>query len=87
YFDNITPVTGQKLTEVARSSAEDIEIALDAAHRAKDAWGKASPVERSRVLLRIADAIEKNLDVLALVETLDNGKPIRETTHADVPLC
>ena len=87
YFENITPVTGQKLCEVARSSAEDIEIALDAAHRAKDAWGKSSAAERSRVLLKIADAIEKNLDVLALVETLDNGKPIRETTHADVPLC
>lgn len=87
YFDNITPVTGQKLCEIARSSAEDIEVALDAAHRAKDAWGKTSAIERSRLLLKIADAIEKNLDVLALVETLDNGKPIRETTHADVPLC
>jgi aldehyde dehydrogenase len=86
YFDNITPLTGQKLCEVARSSAEDIEIALDAAHRAKDAWGKASPAVRAGVLLKIADAMEKNLDVLALVETLDNGKPIRETTAADVPL-
>ena len=86
YFENLTPVTGQKLCDIARSSAEDIEVALDAAHKAKDAWGKTSPATRANMLNKIADAIEKNLDVLAMVETLDNGKAIRETTHADLPL-
>jgi aldehyde dehydrogenase len=86
YFDNPTPVTGKILCQVARSSAADIELALDAAHKAKDAWGKTSVTERSRVLNRIADRLEANLELLALVETLDNGKPIRETTHADLPL-
>ncbi|MFZ1107944.1 MAG: aldehyde dehydrogenase [Rhodomicrobium sp.] len=86
YFDNPSPVTGQKLCEVARSTAADIELALDAAHKAKDAWGRASVQERSLILNRIADRIESNLSLLALVETLDNGKPIRETTHADMPL-
>ncbi len=87
YFDNPSPVTGQKLCEVARSTAEDIELALDAAHKAKDAWGRTSVQKRSLILNRIADKIESNLNLLALVETLDNGKPIRETTHADLPLC
>ncbi len=86
YFDNPSPVTGQKLCEIARSSAADIELALDAAHNAKDAWGKTSVQERSLILNRIADKIEAHLPLLALVETLDNGKPIRETTHADLPL-
>ena len=86
YFDNPSPVTGQKLCEVARSSAVDVELALDAAHKAKDAWGKTSVQERSLVMNRIADRVESNLNLLALVETLDNGKPIRETTHADLPL-
>jgi aldehyde dehydrogenase len=86
YFDNPSPVTGQKLCEVPRSTAADIELALDAAHHAKDAWGKTSVQERSLILNRIADRIESNLSLLALVETLDNGKPIRETTHADMPL-
>jgi aldehyde dehydrogenase len=86
YFDNPSPVTGQKLCEVARSTAADIELALDAAHKAKDAWGRTSVQERSLILNRIADRIESNLSLLALVETLDNGKPIRETTHADLPL-
>jgi aldehyde dehydrogenase len=86
YFDNISPVNGKVVCTVARSTAEDIELALDAAHAAKDAWGKASYAERSRVLNRIADRMEEKLDTLALVETLDNGKPIRETTHADLPL-
>jgi aldehyde dehydrogenase len=86
YFDNISPVTGKPICQIARGTAEDIELALDAAHKAKDAWGRTSPAERSKVLNRIADVIEANLDVLALVETLDNGKPIRETTHADLPL-
>ncbi len=86
YFDNPSPITGQKLCEVARSSAADIERALDEAHKAKDAWGRAPVQERSLILNRIADRVESNLNLLALVETLDNGKPIRETTHADLPL-
>ncbi len=86
YFTNLTPVTGKPLCDIARSSAEDIELALDAAHKVKDTWGKASPAERARVLLKIADKMESNLKLLAMVETLDNGKPIRETTAADLPL-
>ena len=86
YFENPSPVTGKTICQVARGTAEDIELALDAAHKAKDAWGRTSPAERSKMLNKIADLIEANLDVLALVETLDNGKPIRETTHADLPL-
>jgi aldehyde dehydrogenase len=86
YFDNISPVTGQVVCQIARGTAEDIELALDAAHAAKDAWGKASTTERSNALLKIADRMEANLDMLALVETIDNGKPIRETTAADLPL-
>ena len=86
YFDNLSPISGKVLCQVARSTAEDVELALDAAHAAKDAWGRASATERSNVLLKIADRIEANLSTLALVETLDNGKPIRETTYADVPL-
>ena len=74
------------LCEVARSTAEDIEKALDAAHAAKAAWARTSPAERARVLNKIADRMEERLHVLAMVETLDNGKPIRETTAADVPL-
>ena len=86
YFDNITPITGAKVCEVARSSAEDVELALDAAHAAKDAWGKTSAAERSNILLKVADRIEENLDLIAKAETWDNGKPIRETTAADIPL-
>ncbi|MFM7085137.1 MAG: aldehyde dehydrogenase, partial [Hyphomicrobium sp.] len=86
YFNNITPITGKPLCEIARSTAEDIELALDAAHKARAKWGHASPAERASVLLKIADRMEANLKLLALVETLDNGKPIRETTAADVPL-
>ena len=86
YFSNPTPVTGRPLCEVARSTAEDIEKALDAAHAAKDAWGKTSLAERSRILNKIADRMEERLHVLAMVETLDNGKPIRETQAADLPL-
>ena len=86
YFDNITPITGAKVCEVARSTAEDVELALDAAHAAKDAWGKTSVAERSNILLKIADRIEENLDLIATAETWDNGKPIRETTAADIPL-
>ena len=86
YFSNPTPVTGRPLCEVARSTAEDIEKALDAAHAAKDAWGRTSLAERSRILNKIADRMEERLHVLAMVETLDNGKPIRETSAADLPL-
>src|SRR5450432_4458041 len=87
YFDNLSPVTGTKLCRIARSSAADIELALDAAHKAKDAWGKTSVADRALLLNKIADKMAANLDLLALVETLDNGKPIRETTYADLPLC
>jgi len=86
YFDNHTPVTGGKICEIPRSSAEDIELALDAAHAAKDAWGKTSVTERSNILLKIADRIEQNLEMLAVAETWDNGKAVRETMAADVPL-
>ncbi|MEZ5898116.1 MAG: aldehyde dehydrogenase [Hyphomicrobiaceae bacterium] len=86
YFDNITPITGQKVCDIARSTAEDIELALDAAHKAREAWARTSAAERSNIMLKIADRMEQNLDILALVETIDNGKPIRETTAADVPL-
>lgn len=86
YFDNISPVSGQKFCEIARSQAADVELALDAAHKAREAWGRTSPTERSNMLLNIADRMEEKLALLALVETIDNGKPIRETTAADVPL-
>ena len=86
YFDNITPVNGSVLCQVARSNAKDIELALDAAHAAKDAWGATSVAERSVLLNKIAQAMEDNLAILAEAETWDNGKPIRETTAADVPL-
>lgn len=86
YFDNITPVTGQKLTEIPRSQKEDIELALDAAHAAKDAWGRTSAAERAQILNRIADRMEANLELLARAETWDNGKPLRETMAADLPL-
>jgi len=86
YFTNKTPVTGQPLCEVARSSVEDVELALDAAHKAAPAWGRTSTTERANILNAIADRIEANLDRLAMIETLDNGKAIRETTAADMPL-
>lgn len=86
YFDNITPITGEVVGQIARSSAEDVELALDAAHAAKDAWGKTSVTERANIVLKIADRIEQNLDLIAKAETWDNGKPIRETTLADIPL-
>jgi aldehyde dehydrogenase len=86
YFENITPITGQRLCEIPRSSAEDIELALDAAHAAKGAWGKTSAAERANILNKIADRIETNLNLLAHAETWDNGKPIRETMAADLPL-
>ncbi|MCA1458000.1 aldehyde dehydrogenase family protein [Bradyrhizobium sp. BRP22] len=86
YFDNASPVTGQVVCKIARSDAQDIELALDAAHAAKDAWGRHSVVERANILNRIADRMEENLERLAIAETWDNGKPIRETRAADVPL-
>ncbi|PKM45210.1 MAG: aldehyde dehydrogenase [Gammaproteobacteria bacterium HGW-Gammaproteobacteria-1] len=86
YFDVLTPISGQTYTKAARSSAEDVELALDAAHAAADKWGKTSAAERSNVLLKIADRIDANLELLAYVETIDNGKPIRETLAADIPL-
>ncbi|MEO1544772.1 MAG: aldehyde dehydrogenase family protein [Pseudomonadota bacterium] len=86
YFENTTPITGQVICEVARSTSDDIEKALDAAHKAKDAWGKASLADRSAVLLKIADRLEAHIQEIATVETIDNGKPIRETTAADIPL-
>lgn len=86
YFDNITPVTGEVFCEVAESTEEDINLALDAAHAVKDSWGKTSVTERSNILLKIADRIEDNLEMLAVAETWDNGKAVRETLNADVPL-
>nr|WP_321511797.1 aldehyde dehydrogenase [uncultured Celeribacter sp.] len=86
YFDNTTPITGAKVCEVARSDAADVELALDAAHAAKAGWGATSAAERSNILLKIADRIEENLETIAIAETWDNGKPIRETTAADIPL-
>ena len=86
YFDNVTPITGKPFCKVARSSAEDIELALDAAHAAADAWGRTSVTGRASVLNQIADRIEANLEKLAYAETVDNGKPIRETMAADIPL-
>jgi len=86
YFDVISPITGTPYTKAARSSAEDIELALDAAHAAADAWGKTSTTERANVLLKIADRIEANIELIATAETVDNGKPIRETANADIPL-
>lgn len=87
YFDDTTPISGQVITAVARSMAEDVEAALDAAHAAKVAWGRTSASERANALLKIAERIEQNLERLAYAETWDNGKPIRETLNADVPLC
>jgi len=86
YFDVVSPISGEIYTKAARSTAEDIERALDAAHAAADSWGKTAPAERANVLLKIADRLEKNLEALAYAETVDNGKPIRETLNADIPL-
>lgn len=86
YFINPSPVNGKGFCEVARSSAEDIEKALDAAHAAKEAWGRTSPAARAVILNKIADRMEANLEMLAVAETWDNGKPVRETLAADLPL-
>lgn len=86
YFENITPVTGKPFCEVPRSDAKDIELALNAAHAARESWGRTSTTQRALILNQIAQRMEDNLDILALAETWDNGKPIRETTAADLPL-
>ena len=87
YFDNISPITGQPFTKAARGKKEDIELALDAAHKAFPAWSKTSVADRSNMLLKIAQVIEDNLEFLATLETIDNGKAVRETLAADLPLC
>jgi len=86
YFDNVSPLDGKVFTKAARSGKEDIGLALDAAHEAFKTWSKTSVVKRSNILLKIADVIEENLEYLAIVETIDNGKAIRETRAADLPL-
>lgn len=86
YFDNVSPVDGKVFTKIPRSSVEDVELALDAAHKAKAEWNKSSPTFRSNILLKIADRLEANLEMLAVAETWDNGKPVRETLAADIPL-
>ena len=86
YFDNVTPINNEVICQIARSDAKDVDAALDAAHAAFPTWGKTSITERSNILLKIADVIEKNLNTLATAECLDNGKPIRECMAADLPL-
>jgi aldehyde dehydrogenase len=86
YFENITPVTGKVFCEIPRSNAQDIDRALDAAHAARAAWGRTSPTQRANIMIQIAQRMEDNLEMLALAETWDNGKPIRETMAADMPL-
>lgn len=86
YFDNISPIDGKAFTKAARSGKEDIELALDAAHSAFATWSKTSATYRASVLNKIADVIEANLQSLAVIETIDNGKPIRETVNVDLPL-
>ena len=86
YFDNVSPINGKVVCQVARSDEADINLALDAAHAAREAWGHTAPGDRALALLRIADKLEANLELLATAETWDNGKPIRETMAADIPL-
>ena len=86
YFDNISSVTGKPVGKIARSQAADVEAALDAAHAAKQSWGRTSAGERAQILNRIADRMEENLEKLAIAETWDNGKPLREAMAADIPL-
>jgi aldehyde dehydrogenase len=86
YFDVITPISGKPYTKAARSTAEDVELALDAAHEAAAKWGRTPAAERANALLKIADRLEQNLEMLSYAETVDNGKPIRETLNADIPL-
>lgn len=86
YFENVSPVTGKVFCEIARSNKEDVEAAVEAAYNAKDAWGETSVAERANILNKIADRIEENLEMLAVAETWDNGKAVRETLAADLPL-
>ena len=86
YFENVSPITGKPFTKVAQSDADDVNRALDAAHAAQAAWAKTSVTERSNILLKIADRMEQHLQTLAIAETIDNGKPLRETMAADIPL-
>src|SRR6202049_3376800 len=86
YFDNISPPAGQVICQIARSQSEDVERAIDAAHAAADGWGRPAVADRARILNRVADRMEQYLPFLAAVETYDNGKPIRETNLADLPL-
>lgn len=86
YMTDLSPVNGKPITRVARSTREDVELALDAAHEAKEAWAAMSLAQRAKVLNRVADAIEKNLEMLAVSETFENGKPVRETLDSDIPL-
>ena len=86
YFDNISPITGKPVCQIARSQAADIELALDAAYKVKDSWANTAPAKRAAMLNKIADRIDENLELIASVETIDNGKPIRETRFADIPL-
>jgi len=86
YFENITPVTGEVFCEIPRSTAEDIELALDAAHQAKTAWAETSVTNRSNILLKVADRMEEHLEKLAVAETWDNGKAVRENLAIDIPL-
>ncbi|MFD0013042.1 aldehyde dehydrogenase family protein, partial [[Kitasatospora] papulosa] len=86
YFDNPSPVNGKVFCEVARSSAADVELALDAAHAAADRWGRTSATERANILNRIANRLEEHLEKIAVAETWENGKPVRETLAADIPL-
>ena len=86
YLENISPVTGEVFCEVARGTAADVELALDAAHAAADAWGKTSAAERALMLHRIADRMEEHLEEIAVAETWENGKAVRETLAADIPL-
>ena len=81
-----SPINREPIAEIAKSTPEDVEKALDAAHAAKDAWAHTSPAARAAILNKIADAMEENLEILAVAGTIDNGKPIRETRNADVPL-
>ncbi|MGP5010730.1 acetaldehyde dehydrogenase ExaC [Psychrobacter glacincola] len=86
YFDNSSPIDGKTFCQIARSKAADVEAALDAAHAAKDAWGKTSVTDRSNMLLKLADGIEANLEAIAIAESYENGKPVRETLAADIPI-
>ncbi|GAB2900456.1 acetaldehyde dehydrogenase ExaC [Neomicrococcus lactis] len=86
YFENVSPINGKVFCEVGRGTPEDIEAALDAAHAAAPAWGKTSPAERAVILNKIADRMEENLELIAVAESWDNGKAVRETLNADIPL-